>query len=154
MGKYTPPLSFYFKVEFQGVPDVIDEDIRFQEVSGLTVDIELEELRDGAEPHFSYKFPKRIKYQNLVLKRGMLKNSALISWFEDAMDSYFNIANYSFSPCTIYIQLQNENGDPVSSWQVNNAFPVKWQISEFKANANEVVVETLEFAYQNFKRIR
>lgn len=153
MGAYYPPVGFYFKVEFQGIDGVTEDDIRFQEVGGLTVEIEIEEVHDGAVPQFSYKFPKRAKYPNLVLKRGMLKSSALIAWFDNALDSYFNLFNFSFSPCTIVIQLMDENGNPMASWQVNNAFPIKWQVSDFKSTANEVVVETLEFAYQNFKRL-
>lgn len=153
MASYYPPVGFSFKVEFQGVDGVTEDDIRFQEVSGLTMEIETEEIHDGAAPGFSYKFPKRAKYSNLVLKRGMLKSSALIKYFENAFDSYFNQFNFSFSACTIVVQLMDENNNPLSSWQVNNAFPVKWQISEFKANANEIVVETLEFGFQNIKRL-
>lgn len=153
MASYYPPVGFYFKVEFQGIDGFTDDDIRFQEVSGLTAEIEMEEIKDGAAPGYTYKFPKRAKHSNLVLKRGMLKSSALIKYFENAFDSYFNQFNFSFSPCTIVIQLLNENSEPLSSWQINNAFPVKWQISEFKSNANEIVVETLEFGFQNFKRL-
>ncbi|PWJ57469.1 phage tail-like protein [Dyadobacter jejuensis] len=153
MGAYYPPVGFYFKVTFQGIDGVTDDDIRFQEVGGLTMEVELDEIRDGAAPQFAYKVPKRAKYSNLVLKRGMLKDSALIAWFDNAVDSYFNQFNISFSPCTVIVELMDENGDPLSTWQVNNAFPVKWQMSDFKANANEVVVETIELAYQNFKRL-
>ena len=153
MGVYYPPVGFYFKVEFRGIDNVTEDDIRFQEVSGLTVEVELEEVHDGAVPQFAYKFPKRVKYPNLVLKRGMLKNSALIAWFDNAMDSYFNQLNFTFSPCTVIIQLMDEKSNPLSAWQINNAFPVKWQVSEFKANVSEIVVETVELAYQNFKRL-
>lgn len=147
-----PPVGFYFKVEFQGVPGVSDRDFRFQEVSGLNVEVEVEEVKEAGENRFIHKLPLRTKYTNLVLKRGMLTDSALIGYFNEALDSYFNPFNYSFSPCDIYISLLNSEGDPLSSWQVVGAYPLKWQISDFKSMDNSLVVETLEFAYRYFKR--
>ena len=69
MGTYYPPAGFYFKVEIVGVAGMNeDTEQRFQEVSGLSVEIETEELKEGGENRFSYKLPKRAKYPNLVLR--------------------------------------------------------------------------------------
>ena len=45
------------------------EEQRFQDVSGLSFEIETETFVEGGENRFEYKLPKRIKYPNLVLKR-------------------------------------------------------------------------------------
>ena len=39
MTLYTPPLGFHFRVEFD-LKDAGDNDIRFREVSGLTMELE------------------------------------------------------------------------------------------------------------------
>jgi len=149
---YTPPVGFRFKAVFQGIDGVEENDTLFQDVSGLTREIEVEEVKDGANPMSAYKFPKKVKYTNLVLKRGMLVDSALVGFFDKAVNSYFNVLNLDSSTCDITISLLGETNEPLVSWTVFNAFPVKWIVGDFKASGNEVVVETLEFSYQRFKR--
>jgi phage tail-like protein len=50
----------------------------------------------------------------------------------------------------ITISLLNELHTPVISWKVINAFPVKVQASDLKADGNEVAIETLELAHEGF----
>ena len=82
---YYPPGGFHFKVEFLGISGTsTDTEQRFQEVSGLSFEIETEELVEGGENRFAYKLPKRAKYPNLVLKRGLLRGTALLDWLKSA----------------------------------------------------------------------
>lgn len=143
---YSMPRSFHFKVEFQGVPGVTSNDVRFQDVSGFNAEVGIEEVKSGGENRFSHRLPTRAKYNNLVLKRGMLMDSGLIKWFIDAVE------NFSFSPATIIVKLLDKDHEPLQSWSFIKAWPVKWSISDFKATENAVVVETIELAYQYFKR--
>ncbi len=155
MPSYYPPAAFSFKVDFLDVPGAGgDTEQRFQEVSGLSVDITTEDLNEGGENGFTYKLPKRARYPNLVLKRGMLTNTALRQWMQNAMNAYFIALDLSrsFKPSDILITLQNEAGDPLAVWKVMQAYPVKWSTSDFKANDNALVLETIELAYQFFER--
>ena len=154
MAAYYPPGSFNFKVEFNGVDGMgADTEQRFQEVTGLSFEIETEELREGGENRFSYKLPKRARYPNLVLKRGMLTGTALLKWFKSAMSTYFTVVVYDFKPADMLVTLLDEAGQPVAIWNVVQAYPVKWSTSDFRASENAVVVETIELAYQYFERI-
>ncbi|HEY2727542.1 MAG TPA: phage tail protein, partial [Parafilimonas sp.] len=107
MPSYYPPSCFHFKVEFNGVDGAnTDTEQRFQEVSGLSVEVETETLLEGGENRFEYKLPKRAKYPNLVLKRGLLTNTALLNWFKSAMNAYFlavTIPPLDFQPSDILI---------------------------------------------------
>lgn len=155
MSAYYPPASFHFRVEFNGIAGAgSDTEQRFQEVSGLSFEIETEELREGGENRFTYKLPKRAKYPNLVLKRGLLQGTALINWFKSAMNTYFTVAVYDFKPADITISLLDETGEPVAIWNVVQAYPLKWATSDFKATDNSIVVETIELAYQYFERTK
>ena len=145
MPVYYPPVGFHFKVDFQGVGNG-DSDNRFQEVSGLTAEITTEELAVGGENRFSYRLPSGTKYGNLVLKRGLLKDSGLISWITDAIE------NFEFKPVDVSVYLLNENHEISISWVITQAYPVKWAVSDFKAQESAVVVETIELAYQFYKR--
>ncbi|WP_378106725.1 phage tail protein [Chryseobacterium sp. sg2396] len=46
------------------------------------------------------------------------------------------------------MSLLDENGNPAVVWKVKNAFPVKLQSTDLKAEGNEVAVETLEIAHE------
>jgi phage tail-like protein len=145
MASYYPPVGFHFKIDFVGVGKG-ENDAMFQEVGGLTAEIGVEELMVGGENKFTYRLPIRAKYSNLILKRGMLKDSGLISWFKDAIE------NFIFKPVEVHVSLLNEKNDSLSTWEFKQVYPVKWVISEFKAQENTLVVETIELAYQYFQR--
>ena len=153
MPVYYPPTGFHFKVEFQGVSGMgTDTEQRFQEVSGLTFEIETETVSEGGENRFSYKFPKRMKFPNLVLKRGLLKGTALMNWFKSAINTYFTVVVYDFKPADIIITLMNDAGEPTAIWSVVQAYPLKWSVSDLRAADNSIVVESIELAYQYFER--
>lgn len=153
MASYYPPACFHFKVELNGVDGAdSDSEQRFQEISGLSVEVETETLHEGGENRFEYKLPKRAKYPNLILKRGLLKGSAFLDWFKSAMNTYFIVAVYDFKPADITITLLDEADEPVAVWNVVQAYPLKWSMSDLRSSENAVVVESMELAYQYFER--
>ena len=147
MAAYYPPVGFYFKVDFMGVGSG-DKDARFQEVTGLTAEISVEELVVGGENRFAYKLPTRARYGNLILKRGMLNGAELIKWVQNTID------NFEFKPVDINVHLLNENQEFLNTWNFRQGYPVKWVISDFKAMENSLVIETIEIAYQSFSRTK
>ncbi len=142
-----PLTGFHFKVEFMGVDDLTDNDIRFQEVSGLSSEIGTEDVKEGGENRFTHKLPLPAVYPNLVLKRGMMKNTGLVTWFRNAIE------NFDFKPVMLKVSLLNEEHNPVMSWNFVNAYPVKWSVSDLDATKNEVVVDTVEITYQYYTQI-
>jgi phage tail-like protein len=143
---YYPPVGFHFKVKFNGLDNEIDDDIRFQEVGGLAMEIGVEEIVEGGENHFVHRLPTRGKFNNLVLKRGLLRGSGLIKWFRNALESF------EFKPLTVHVVLLNEKHEPLQQWTFQKVWPVKWIISDLKALDNSLVVETIELSYQRFTR--
>jgi phage tail-like protein len=139
---YYPPLSFYYSVKF-GISEE-KNDARFQSVSGLSVEYDYETFKEGGENRFEHKLPVRTKYADLVLKRGMLIDSAVLKWFLDA----FN--NRVFQPTDISVVLMNEKSQPLRTWNVVHAIPKKWLVSDLNANENAIVIETLELTYRYF----
>jgi phage tail-like protein len=126
----------------------VESDIRFQEVSGLSAELGTEEVVEGGENRFSHRLPTRAKYANLTLKRGLLTESGLIDWCRDAIE------NFDFTPATVNVTLLNEQHEPVAdTLSFIRAWPVKWSVSDFKAQDNALVIETLELSYNYFSRI-
>lgn len=146
METYYPPVGFHFSVEFSGL-DAKGLDAQFQSVSGLSVTLDTEELAEGGENRFKHKFPVKAKYPNLVLKRGLVVDSELIKWCRSALESF------EFEAKDLTIKLLNEEHEPLQTWNVVHAFPVKWAVEDFNAQESKLTVETLELAYQYFKII-
>jgi phage tail-like protein len=143
MVDYYPPWGFYFKVVFNDISQDTN-DVRFQSVSGLSVEYDYESFKEGGENRFEHKLPVRTKYSDLVLKRGMLVDSAVIKWVLDAFQ------NRTFKPATVTVTLMNEKSEPLRTWNVAHAIPKKWLVSDFSSTENSVVVETMELTYQYF----
>ena len=146
MANYYPPVAFHFRVDIDGLTTG-DKDVSFQEVSGLNATVGEYTYNEGGENRFVHRLPDRITYDKLVLKRGMLVGSALIGWFRDAVEAF------RFDPKDIVVTLLNENHEPLEAWNFVKAYPVKWSISDFNAQGNEIVVETIELVYQYFIRM-
>jgi phage tail-like protein len=140
------PLGFHFLVEFQGIGD--QRDTLFQGVSGLESKFSTESYREGGQNHFQHTLPSLTEYSNLILKRGFLKDSSLIKWCEDAFQLL------AIEPKNIVIKLLNRDHKPLVTWNVVNAWPLSWSISEFDAQQSTLVIETLELHYDYFTIIR
>ena len=140
------PVVFHFRVELQFSNGSEDVDMRFQEVTGLSAELGVEEVAEGGENRFSHRLPNRAKFGNLVLKRGMASSSSLISWVENA------IYNFEFEPVDAIVSMLNEKHEPVFTWSFKKVWPVKWQASDLKAQDNAIAIETFELTYDHFTR--
>lgn len=139
-----PPVGFYFSVAFD-LPGMSQTDIRFSDVGGLSMELEQETVSEGGENRFSHKLPLRASYPDLILKRGLVSDSKLREWCRKA------IQDFDIAPITVWLNLLNEEGEPLKSYSFINAWPKKWSCSDYNAQASEVVVETLELSYQYFR---
>lgn len=142
MPNYYPPVSFHFRVEVLGLSS--DNDTRFAEAGGLSLEVTTEEVAEGGENRFTQRYPVRPKYSDLVLKRGLLVQSAVFDWVRDCLEGN------QVEPKDVDVTLLNEEHEPLVTWHVVKAFPTKWGVSDFNATGNTVVIETLQFAYQYF----
>jgi len=142
MPNYYPPVSFHFRVEVLGLSS--DNDTRFAEAGGLSLEVTTEEVAEGGENRYLQRYPGVPKYSELVLKRGLLVQSAVFDWVKDCL------GGVQVSPKNVDVTLLNEEHQPLMTWHVVNAFPTKWGISDLNSTGNTVVIETLQLAYQYF----
>ena len=113
-------------------------------MTGLSATVETTKVSEGGQNRFSHNLPVRASYDKLQLKRGLVSGSGLIDWCREAIE------NFSFAPTNLTVTLLNEEGDPLTTWYVVNAYPVKWSVSNFNAQESSLVVETLELQYNYF----
>ena len=141
-----PPVGFHFLVVFELFPQT-PNDFRFQEVSGLEVEMEMEQVKEGGQNRFTHNLPVRSRYTDLTLKRGMFTGSGITLWCRNAID------NFIFQPTNLLISLLNAEHLPLQSWYVVNAIPKKWQVTSFNAEENSIAIESLVLSYNYFKSI-
>lgn len=136
MKKY-PLLTCHFQVEWGG------ENIGFMEVSGLSIEHDVVEYRDGIDPNYSAKkMPGQAKYANIVLKRGITKgDNAFFEWIN-------TIVLNQPERRDLVISLLDEEHNPVMVWKVKGAWPVKLEGPELKSDASQVAIESLELAHE------
>lgn len=143
MANYYPPVGFHFLVEVLGFSGNRN-DVRFTEVSGLSVDLETEEVVEGGENRFVQKYPTRAKYPELVLKRGLLVDSELLGWVRSCIEDLV------IQPKNVDIKLLNDEHQPLFTWHLVNAYPTKWSVADLNAANNAVSIETMQLFYQSF----
>jgi len=143
------PVAFHFSVAFSGSGPSVS-DAAFQEVSGLETGFETETVAEGGENRFVHQLPKPSKSPPLKLKRGLTKVSGdLAKWCKATIE---NDLAKTIEPKDITVSLLDEEGDPLASWTVSRAYPLKWSVGGFDAMKNELAVETIELAYATLKR--
>ncbi|MEM7186308.1 MAG: phage tail protein [Bacteroidota bacterium] len=137
MAETYPLVKFHFSVDWAGT------NIGFTEVSGLDVETELIEYRQGASPEYSkIKMPGMQKFSNITLKRGTFKNdNEFYQWWN-------TVKLNTIERRDITIKMLNEEHEPVIVWKVKNAFPLKVQSTDLKGDANETAIESMELAHE------
>jgi phage tail-like protein len=140
----TPQVGFHFLVLFEIFPQ-FPNDIKFQEVSGLSVEVEMETRNEGGEHRFVHNLPVRTKYGDVTLKRGKFLGSGILHWYKKAME------DFKFEPSNVLISLMNSDHVPLYNWYLINAIPKRLEVSSFNAQTSELVIETLVLSYQYFK---
>jgi phage tail-like protein len=139
--KKDPYVSFRFRVEFDG-----KEVAQFSEVTGLQMEIETEEYREGGLNDFIHQFAGKVRYPSkLVLKHGLMDSTTLWKWGQEVAKGDPKRKNVS-------IILQDDAGDARHRWNFDKAFPVKWSGPDLKAGTAEVAIETLELAHCGISR--
>lgn len=149
MEEWRPIAGFFFLVEFGR--NKAEFDMAFSEVSGLSVEIETEELEEGGESRFKHRLPKRRVHGNFVCKRALqpLKDSELSKWVHSTLEGDFG---QPIKTTNAFVSLLDEKRNKVSGWSVINVYPVKWSLAPFDSARNELAIETIEFACHAIER--
>lgn len=113
-----------------------DEKVAFNSVSGLDIDYESMEYKDGTGN--LYRMPGQRKLPTITLKKGVFRGkSSLYDWIN-------SISLNRVEKKDLMISLTNETGSELLvSWQVVNAFPIKLTAPSIDATSNDVAVQEI-----------
>jgi phage tail-like protein len=116
----------------------------FSECTGLESALQIEDYNEGGNNVGALRFPTRIAWTNIRLKRGAALSDDLYNW------------HYSFLQGTGkrrdgVITLQNDLQEPVKVWYFTRGLPVKWTGPALNAAQSQLAVEELEIAHEGLK---
>jgi phage tail-like protein len=132
-----PMPKFHFQVKWG------EKEMAFQEVSGLDIEAQPIEYRAGNSPVFStIKMPGLIKSGNVTMKKGVYKSdNAFWDWFDQ-------IKMNTIKRISVVINLLDEEGKPIMTWTLSNAWPTKITGTDLKSDGNEVAIESIEIVHE------
>jgi phage tail-like protein len=133
-----PLPKFYFSVDIGD-----QQNLTFQEVSGLDAQTQVIEYRAGDNKRFStVTMPGIRKFSNVTLKKGVFVRD------DKFWDWYSQIKMNTIKRVPVVIRLLDEKGNASMVWTLLNAWPTKITGADLKSDGNEVAVETLEIAHE------
>jgi phage tail-like protein len=109
--------------------------------------IDVIEYRTGNEKDSATrKIPGRVRYGNIILKRGVIGELDLYQWWNDTRNG--DITSFR----TVRVSLQNEeHTDVVLTWIFHRAWPTRYEFSPLEAKGKETVIEVLELAFERME---
>jgi phage tail-like protein len=139
-----PSPSFRFHVEIKGVKVAY-----FTECSGLDLETEIFEYKEGGLNTHLHRFPGRWKFANLTLKKGIsTEGDVLWKWIEDTVK---NAGTGKLTTYPVTVTLFDLKGSPLRTWTYKDAYPMKWSASTLAADQNTIAIETLVLAHQGMQ---
>lgn len=141
MTRNDPYRQFRFRVEG------IDE-AGFSEVSFADTTTDPVEYREGNEAPRFRKLSGLTKYGNITLKWGITDSMKLYEWRQRVIEHGAEGERKSIS-----LILIDEAGNDKARWEIEEAWPSKYDPTDFSGKGNEVAIETLELVHEGFTRV-
>jgi phage tail-like protein len=117
----------------------------FLEVTGLDVELEVLEFRDGSG-ELTRKLPGQTKYGDIVLKRGIDQDVRLQDWFNE-----FSASRTERVDGTIL--LFDQSHSEVARWNFVNAWPSKVTGPTLSTHDREVAIESITLVHEGLTRV-
>lgn len=130
-----PLPSYHFIVEWG------ETSVCFNKVRNLAMSYELMASNCGASVESKDELQLgRQQFENFFLERSALEgDNDFFNWWRSAERR------------DIIIKLLNSEHEPVKSWQILNAMPVRLSYSDLDASESAILVETLEVANEGIR---
>lgn len=118
----------------------------FQEVSGIGMEVNVSEYRNGSDKdNGTRKITGLNKQSDVTFKRGVIGALPLYEWLNDIR----NGNQQSFRDVTV--TLQNEAHEPVLEWRLLRARVTKVTYGPLSAKGNDVAMEEMVLAYERLE---
>jgi len=136
-----PLRNFRFRLEIGGISEA-----HFSEVTGFDITSDVIDYREGDEATHVRKLPGLTKYGNVTLKRGVTDSMDIYNWHKDIVAGKIRRE-------TIAIVVLDELGGDKARFNIEKAWPSKYDPMDLNAKGNDVSIETLELVNEGVQRV-
>jgi phage tail-like protein len=155
-GKRDPYRNFNFRIVMGG-----EEVAACRKISGLTGSVEVVKFRAGTNTStVDEMLPGRVSYEAITVEAGITDDAAFKTWATQLLRHQRTAGSGVAEPdfrrdVTIVIyDIDNSPNRPVKKFELYNAWVSKFTaLSELAADANEVLIETLEIQHEGFSEV-
>ena len=137
--RLEPLTTFHFYMDGTGISQAV-----FTQVSGLGVEVMVQEYEEGGRNDHVHRLPGRVKVSDITLRNGITTSNDLWKWFEKILKGNFERHNVS-------IVMVDQKGQEVTRWSFIEALPVKWTGPEFDAGKSAAAIQSLQFAHRGLQ---
>lgn len=121
----------------------------FKSLSGVKYETDVVDFQEGGVNDYTHRLVGATKWANLILKRGFSRSPDLLVWREQWLADGFRERCKKGKIAQLNTKLEE-----VYVWEFKDAWPCKWELSEFDASKSELSIETLEIAHHGLKLVQ
>jgi phage tail-like protein len=144
MARKDPYRGFRFRVEIDGITQAGFTDATIADSTTDPVD-----YREGTDPVHSRKLSGQTKYGNITLKWGLTDSMELYNWRKQVIERGAAKARKNLS-----LVLVDEEGSDKARWNAMDAWPTKYDCTDFSAKGAEVLIESLDLVCEEVVRVQ
>jgi phage tail-like protein len=158
VANFPEPLArcrFFLELKLDGSDESVDG--YFMECSGFKVTQDIIEATEVTPQKWgkskkglvvTTKIPGNVKYNNLVLRRGLTCSMTLWNWLDSIQEGKWGEKRKDGS-LTIY----DQGAQQQFRLEFKNAWPVSYTISDLSVSSGELEIEEMEVAVEELKRV-
>lgn len=139
----SPAGASGFIVEIEG--EVVG---RFSGVSGLSIEREVIEFREGGESAVVHKLPGPKKYGDITLKRGLTDSRG--GYFHEWLQASIGSEEGPVRRNGVLVAVDRSGGE-VKRWNFTNGWPSKYEIASLETRGEEVAVESITLVVERIE---
>jgi phage tail-like protein len=117
----------------------------FSECVGLEMSLQIEEFREGGNNGRALKFPTRVTWSNITLKKGVSSGTELWDW-------HYSFAVGRGRRRDGVIVLLDDRQVPHNVWFFRRGLPVKYTGPALNAAQSSVAIESVEIAHEGLSQ--
>ncbi|MFC5741352.1 phage tail protein [Dyella tabacisoli] len=118
----------------------------FSECTGIDMAMAPEEYKEGGRNGGLLKFPTRVTWSNLTLKRGLANSTELWDW-------HYGFAIGEGKRRDGMITLLDEQRSTRCIWYFTRGLPIKYTGPALNATQNNVAIEAIEIAHEGLYQV-
>jgi phage tail-like protein len=118
----------------------------FSECTGIEMSLQVEEYKEGGRNGETLKFPTRVTWSNIILKKGVGSGTALWDW-------QYGFVEGRGKRRDGVIVLLTDLRVPNNIWFFRRGLPVKYSGPQMNATQNSVAIESVEIAHEGIYQV-